>query len=154
MQNLNGKKNPMNWLKHRIPVYIALLPLAASLVILIAVIAGAWVWSTVKTPFESRPDLIYVGHLTDGCGGYAPPQRIVAIPVGFTVTPLDAAKRIPRCWRKLNTGVYADRENYYFYNTFIGFLPPLAEMKLASYAVSGTTGELLGAPVDHLTREQ
>ena len=134
----------MSWLRHQIPVYLALLPLAVSLIVFTAAITGIGFWLTSEKSDESDGDLIYVTHLTDNCAGYAPSPRprILAIPVGFIVDPLDAAKKLPGCWKKLNTAVYADRKNYYVGDAFMGFRPSIDRM----YVVSGTTGELIRSP--------
>lgn len=99
-----------------------------------------------ETAVRAGEQFVYVAHLRDDCEAYSPPQRIIVLPIGFSVEPLQAAKALPRCWRKLTTGVYADGENYYFFNTLGGHPSSYEVLRQHSYVVDGKTGQLVGVP--------
>lgn len=59
---------------------------------------------------------------------------------------LVGARQLPQYGRKLSTGVYADKRNYYFLNTFMGFIPPFDEFPKYTYIVDAHSGRLISTP--------
>ena len=104
----------MKILKYPIPLYIVIF-----VIIIFMVSRNIYAYLT-KVEFDPK-NFIYVGHLSDDCENLLDKEKIHTIPITFKITPLQAARALPRgCWTKLSTGIYADRTNYYFINTMFG----------------------------------
>ena len=95
--------------------------------------------------------LIYVGTVTDkNCTVLSNKHNIVAIPLGFTVSPLEAAKAALRdksmgCLLKTGYGIYADKANYYIVNNNLVLFKSknASNLKLAAVAVNGKSGKVV-----------
>jgi hypothetical protein len=95
--------------------------------------------------------LIYVGYMKRDCGAVKNDDRLVAVPLGFKLSPVEAAKALPSgCDSKFFYGVYADEKHYYFVNNnkllFRSFDAEL--LKSYSYIVSPIDGKLISDPVN------
>ena len=99
--------------------------------------------------FPNRKEMVYVGFIERDCSTVRNRYSIVTIPVGFKLTPVEAAKSIPRgCAIKFSYSVYADIENYYFANNNLLFFKSknAKNIRKYSYIVNANTGELIGNP--------
>ena len=95
--------------------------------------------------------LVYVGYMERDCGSVKNKDKIVTIPLGFKLTPVEAAKSLPAgCSSKFFYAVYADEKYYYFVNNnkliFRSF--DTEEIKSYSYIVSSVNGKLISGPVN------
>jgi hypothetical protein len=96
-------------------------------------------------------EIHYVGYLERNCSKIRNDEQIPSIPIGLTVTPLQAASVLPNgCTTKFFVEVYADQENYYFYNNNLDIFSISRRtadvVKKRSYVIDGHSGELLRRP--------
>lgn len=96
-------------------------------------------------------ELVLVGFMERDCSRVRNNEQIPAVPVGLTVTPVQAAHALPHgCGTKFLLNVYADTSHYYFFDNtqdFLSFSGRTAEgVKASSYVVDGRSGVLVATP--------
>ena len=100
--------------------------------------------SCVSIP--DQKEMIYVGYMQTDCSSVINKESIIVIPVGFKLTPTQAAKALPNgCGSKFYYGVYADEKYYYFAdNVTLSFKSRNAlNIRKYSYKIDATTGLLV-----------
>lgn len=95
--------------------------------------------------------MVRVGYMERDCSRVRNNEQIPSIPVGLTVTPVEASEALPNgCHTKFFVDVYADNENYYFFDntpTLFTLTPRSIErVKACSFIVDGSSGKLLRPP--------
>jgi hypothetical protein len=95
--------------------------------------------------------MVRVGYIERDCSHVRNNDQLPSIPVGLTVTPVEASGALPNgCHTKFFISVYADTENYYFFDntpTLFSFTPRSVErVKACSFVVDGRTGKLVRPP--------
>jgi hypothetical protein len=95
--------------------------------------------------------LHFVGIIQRDCSAVKNHDAMPSIPIGLTVSPIQAASVLPQgCSTKFSVDVYADTENYYFFDASRDFIRfsrrSVEEVRSNSYVVDGHTGALLRSP--------
>lgn len=101
-----------------------------------------------------RRQMVRVGYMERDCSQVRNDDEIPSIPIGLDVTPVEAAKALPNgCFTKFFMTVYADTENYYFFDntpTLFSFSSRSAErVKACSFVVDGHSGQLIRPPTQY-----
>ena len=95
--------------------------------------------------------LHFVGYIERDCSQIRNSEEMPSVPIGVRISPVQAAAALPGgCMGKFFLDVYADAENYYFFNNMIDVFSfsrrTAAKVKRRSYVVSAHSGELVRSP--------
>jgi hypothetical protein len=109
---------------------------------------------TILAACATSPDpkvMMRVGNMERNCSRVSNSNNLVAIPVDFKISPVEAARSLPQgCYSKFFYSIYADEERYYFVNNdrhILDLRTRDAEyIAKIAFVVDGKSGLLLKSP--------